>query len=260
MNAFIKIGGIIAAAMILFIVLGAFWTHYVPTTMDATAQLLPPSPAHIFGTDNLGRDIFSRVLEGTGTTLTIALLTVALGAFFGILIGAFTGYYGGVWDNILMRFCDAITAFPSFMLALVIVSVLGTGKYHIILALGFLFIPRFARIVRGDFARAAGRDYVENAKLMGAGALRIMFVHILPNTRGVLLSAIAIGFNNAVLAEAGMSYLGIGVQPPDPSLGRMLSEAQTYLLSAPWFAVSAGAVIILLILGFSLLGEGLTNR
>ena len=255
-----KAGGILSAVMILLIVVAMFWTPYDATATNSAAKLSPPSLAHLLGTDNLGRDILSRVLEGAGTTLLIAVLTVAMGAVLGILIGAFTGYYGGPLDNILMRICDTITAFPSFLLALAIVSILGSGTYHVVLALGLLFIPSFARIVRGEYARAATQAYVDNAKLMGAGALRIMFVHILPNTKSVLLSAIAIGFNNAVLAEASMSYLGIGVQPPDPSLGRMLSESQTYLLSAPWYAISAGVVIILLILGFTLLGEGLAKE
>ncbi len=254
------VGGILSVFMILLIVVAMFWTPYVPTAMNSAEKLAAPSVSHLLGTDNLGRDILSRVLDGAGTTLTIAALTVAVGGLLGILIGAFTGYYGGPLDNILMRICDTITAFPSFLLALVIVSVLGTGKYHIVLALGLLFIPSFARIVRSEFARATTQAYVDHARLMGAGPLRIMFLHILPNTRAVLLSAVSIGFNNAVLAEASMSYLGIGVQPPDPSLGRMLSESQTYLLSAPWFAISAGTVIVLLILGFTLLGEGLAKE
>lgn len=259
-HAYTMIGGAISAVMILLIVLAMFWTPFDPNKMDASAKLLSPSAVHLLGTDNMGRDILSRVLEGAGTTLTIAVLTVLCGAAAGILIGAFTGYYGGPIDNILMRICDSITAFPSFLLALVIVSVLGTGKFNVVIALGLLFIPSFSRIVRSEYARAVTQAYVDHAKLMGAGPLRVMFVHILPNIRGVLLSAVSIGFNNAVLAEASMSYLGIGVQPPDPSLGRMLSESQTYLLSAPWFAISAGTMIVLLILGFTLLGEGLAKE
>ena len=143
------------------------------------------------------------------------------------------------------------------MLALVFISILGTGKYNIILALGIIFIPSFARIVRGEFIRLKELDYVKSAKLMGAGKMRIMFVHILPNAMPALLSAITVGFNNAVLAEAGMSYLGIGVQPPDASLGKMLSEAQSFLFSAPWYVIFPGIVIILLILGFSFLSEGI---
>jgi peptide/nickel transport system permease protein len=156
-----------------------------------------------------------------------------------------------------MRINDVITAFPSILLALVLISLIGTGKYNIIIALGILFIPSFARMVRGEFVRQKELDYVRSAKLMGVGPLRIMFVHILPNAAPVLLSSVAIGFNNAVLAEASMSYLGLGVQPPDASLGRMLSEAQSYIFSAPWYALGVGFTIVLLILGFGLISEGL---
>jgi peptide/nickel transport system permease protein len=137
---------------------------------------------------------------------------------------------------------------------------LGSGRNNIILALGIAFVPSFARIVRGEFLKYKKMDYITSARLAGAGNFRIMFVHILPNTFAVLLPAIMIGFNNAILAEAGMSYLGIGVQPPDPSLGRMLSESQTYLFRAPAMALAPGIVLILIILGFSLLSDGLTKR
>ena len=190
----------------------------------------------------------------------MALGTVAIGTVFGVIIGAFTGYFGGILDEVLMRINDVLFAFPSILLALVFVTLLGGGTWNVIIALGIAFIPSFARIVRGEFIRCKNMDYVRSAKLAGAGNLRIMFVHILPNTVPVLLSAIMIGFNNAVLAEAGMSYLGIGVQPPQSSLGRMLSEAQTYLFSAPSFALFPGIFLIMLVLGFSLLGEGLKDR
>jgi peptide/nickel transport system permease protein len=154
-----------------------------------------------------------------------------------------------------MRIIDGLLSFPSILLALVFVSIVGTGKYNIILALGILFIPSFARIVRSEFILQKQMDYVKNAKVLGASNLRIIFIHILPNTLPILLSSISIGLNNAILAEAGMSYLGLGVQPPDASLGRMLSEAQTYLLSAPWYALAPGIMIIITVLGFSLLSE-----
>ena len=143
------------------------------------------------------------------------------------------------------------------LLALVIITVLGSGTYNIVIALGILFIPSFARIVRGEFARCREMNYIKSARLMGVGTLRILFLHVLPNTWQVLLSAITIGFNNAILSEASMSFLGLGIQPPHASLGSMLSDSQTYLKSAPWFALGTGGVIILLILGFSLLAEGL---
>lgn len=241
--------------MVLFVLVGLVYTPYDPNAMDPVLRSARPSLLHPFGTDNFGRDVLSRVMKGAATTFFVGLSTVAIGAVCGTLVGAVTGYYGGLFDELLMRLNDGLTSFPSILLALVFVSVLGPGKYNIILALGIIFIPSFARVVRSEFITHKHLDYVSNAKLMGVSDLRIMFVHILPNTKPILLSSITIGFNNAVLAEAGMSYLSLGVQPPDASLGRMLSEAQTYLFSAPWMALAPGILIVLTVLGFSLVSE-----
>lgn len=251
------LGSILTGLVVVFVLVGLVYTPYDPEAMDSSLRLAGVSLAHPMGCDNFGRDILSRVMKGSGTTLFVALGTVAIGTVAGTLIGALTGYFGGIADEILMRIIDALFAFPSILLALVFVSLFGSGKYNVMLALGIAFIPSFARIVRSEFIRCKNMDYVKLARLAGAGHLRVMFVHILPNTLSVLVSAVMIGFNNAVLAEAGMSYLGIGVQPPDASLGRMLSEAQTYLFSAPGCALFPGIVIIIMVLGFSLLGEGL---
>lgn len=254
------VGGILTGTMLLLIVIGIFYTPYDPNAMDPAAKFAGVSLEHPMGCDNFGRDVFSRVLQGSRTTLFVALCTVAIGTVFGIAVGAVTGYYGGILDEVLMRINDAIFAFPSLLLALVFISILGPGRNNVIAALGIAFVPSFARIVRGEFLKYRDMDYVKSAKLQGAGDLRIMFVHILPVTMPVLLSAVIIGFNNAVLAEAGMSYLGIGVQPPEASLGRMLSEAQSYLFTAPAYAIFPGAVIIWMVLGFSLLSEGIGAR
>lgn len=253
-------GGIISSFMVLLICISFFWTPYGTTAMDASAKFSPPTLAHIMGCDSYGRDIFSRILEGAGTSFLIAVCVVLIGVVAGTLIGALTGYYGGWADEVLMRICDSVTAFPSILLALVVVAVVGGNKVTITWTLGILFIPSFARIVRGEYAKARELNYVKSAQLMGASSGRIMFRHILPNAVPVLLPAVTIGFNNAVLAEASMSYLGIGVQPPDASLGRMLAEAQVYLKNAPWYVLFVGLTIVLLILGFSLLGEGLQRR
>ena len=250
-------GAVITAFMLAVILIGMVWTPYDPNAMNGAAKMAGPSLAHPLGTDNFGRDILSRVIEGAGATFVIAAATVAIGLVAGLVIGGLTGYYGGWVDEIIMRLNDAIAAFPSILLALVLIALLGSGKYKVILALGLLFIPSFARVVRAEVARQKSLDYVAGARLMGAGDMRILFLHILPNIIPVLLPSVAIGFNNAVLAEASMSYLSVGVQPPDASLGRMLNEAQVYLLSAPWYALSTGAAIILLVLGFGLLSEGL---
>ena len=253
-------GGALTLIVLLFVGTGFFWTPWDPNAMDETARFAGISLSHPFGCDNFGRDLLSRVMKGGGMTLAIAAATVAFGTFFGILLGAITGYFGGWLDEILMRVNDVLFAFPSILLALVFIGVLGSGKGNVILALGIAFIPSFARIVRGEFLRCRSMDYVKLARLAGAGSLRIMFVHILPNTIQVLLPAVMIGFNNAVLAEAGMSYLGIGVQPPDSSLGRMLSESQSYLFTSPGSALFPGLFLVLMVLGFSLLADGLKER
>lgn len=257
LNAFFYIGGAIAAVLTLMIIVSFFWTPYSPTAMDSSAKLLAPSLAHLFGTNKLGQDIFSRVMKGAGTSFIIALGVIAIGSISGLVIGSLCGYYGGIADMLLTRICDTITAFPAILLSLVIVAATGGGEYIIILVLGILFIPSFARVVRAEYARARELNYVQSAKLMGASDFRIMYLHILPNILPVLLPAVTIGFNNAVLSEASMSFLGIGIKPPQASLGSMLKESQTYLRDAPWYALSTGFVMILLILGFSLLSEGL---
>ena len=252
-NINLIIGMVLFLAAILFSLIGCFYTPYDPNVMNAELMNAAPSPAHLFGTDNFGRDVFSRVMKGAGTTFLVGFCVVSIGAAGGCLLGAFTGYFGGKADLILMRINDTVAAIPSILLALVFVGAFGSGTVQLIAALGILFIPSFARVTRGGFVVQKELDYVKNARLMGAGHLRIMFVHILPNLKSSLFSAIAIGFNNAVLSEAAMSYLSLGVQPPDASLGRMLSEAQPYLSRAPWNAVAPGLMILISVLGVGLL-------
>ena len=256
-NAYFVTGGILSGILMTIILIGFFWTPYSTTAMNAAEKMQAPSPAHLLGTDNFGRDVFSRVISGAGTSFLIALMVVLIGCFSGILIGALCGYYGGIADAVLMRVCDTITAFPAILLALVIISVVGGGSGNIVIALGILFIPSFARVVRTQFAVCRSQNYISSAKLMGVSSPRILFFHILPNTFSVLLPAVTIGFNNAVLAEASMSFLGIGIQPPQASLGSMLKDSQTYLRSAPWYALGTGLAVVLLVLAFSLLSEGI---
>jgi len=257
----LRIGLGLTVFLAALILIGCFWTPYDPNAMMTGPKMDAPSLQHLMGTDNFGRDIFSRVLKGAATTCAIALSTVLFGAVAGTAVGALTGYFGGLLDEVLMRINDALTAFPSILLALVIISILGPGKMvNVILALGLVFIPSFARVTRTAFAAARDVNYVKSARLMGASSSRILLVHILPNTMDVLLPALTIGFNNAVLAEASMSYLGIGVTPPNASLGYMLSEAQGMIGAAPWYAICTGLTIVLLVFGVGLIGEGLQRR
>lgn len=245
---------------LLLAVLSLFWTPYSTTAMSAAEKFQPPSLMHLLGTDNFGRDIFSRVMKGLGTTILVSTLVVFASGAAGIVIGAFTGYFGGIVDEIVMRVTDAINGFPSILLALVIISILDKGQQNLILSLAIVFTPSFVRIVRSEFIRLRDADYISRARLMDVGKLRILFVHILPNIFSTFWVSIMIGFNNAILAESGMSYLGIGVQPPDASLGKMLSDAQGYLTTAPWYALAPGLSIVWLVLGFSLLSEGIRRQ
>lgn len=259
-NIYLKIGLIISIFFVILMMVGMFYTPYEPNAMNAKEKLQSPSIRHLMGTDNFGRDIFSRVLKGISMTGIVAFSTVAIGGSIGTIIGALTGYFGGIIDEIVMRINDALNGFPSILLALLIVSIAGPGKYNVIFALGILFIPSFARIVRSEYINYKSRDFVKSARLMGAGNMRIIFLHIFPNIISTLFVTITIGFNNAVLAEAGLSYLGIGIQPPDASLGSMLSDAQSFLFTAPWYALMPGITIVIFVLGFSLLSEGIRKQ
>ena len=252
---YLRIGIVIISILLLLAIVSIFWTPYSPTKMSGSLKNAAPSFDHICGCDNFGRDVFSRIMSGIGITFLIAFCTVFIGAFVGCIIGLLTGFYGGIIDEIIMRINDLLLSFPSVLLALVIISVLGKGKYKIIIALGILFIPSFARMIRAETIRIKKLGFIESARAMGIPTWKIILKHVFPNVIPKLVTNITIGFNNAVIAEASMSYLGLGVQPPDQSLGRMISEAQSYLFVAPWIAVMPGIVIIIMIVGFSLIGE-----
>ncbi len=259
-NKYFLAGLIMTGLAVALGVVGFFWTPYSTTAMSASEKFDPPSLLHIFGTDNFGRDIFSRVMKGLGTTIGISSLVVLISGSTGILLGALTGYFGGIADEIVMRITDAVNGFPSILLTLVIISLLGSGRQNVIISLGIVFVPSYVRMVRSQYLKLRDADYIRRARLLGVKDFRILFVHILPNIFSVFWVSVMIGFNNAILAESGMSYLGIGVQPPEASLGNMLSDAQGYLQAAPWYALFVGMSIVWVVLGFSLFGEGIRRR
>ena len=259
-NADIKAGLFFSGAVLLLMIVSFFYTPYDPNLMAAGLKLAPPDIHHWFGTDNFGRDIFSRAMIGARFTLLVAVSTVAVSAAVGTTVGMLCGYFGKAPDEIVMRLMDALTSFPGILLALVMVTVLGQGQYSIILALSILFVPSFTRIARSGALQFRESDFVKSARVFGVHDLRILFVHILPNCRPVLLSAVVVGLSNAILAESSMSYLGLGIQPPTPSWGRMLFEAQTYLFNAPWCALAPGFMIMATVIGFHYLGEGIRKQ
>ena len=253
-------GCVLLLLTVLLIAGGLFLSPYNPDEMDSAAKNLGPSLRHLFGTDHYGRDVYTRVAHGSLTTMLIGALTVLIGGIFGTLIGALAGYIGGVFDAVVMRINDCLLAFPSILLALIFVGIFGPSEKNVVIALGILFVPSIARVVRSDVRTQLQSDYVVNAKLLGASNARILFIHILPNLRATLLVTMAVGFNNAVLAESGMSYLGLGVQPPKASLGRMLSEGQSYIRSAAWTVIFPGLLLVLAVLGVALLSDAYSGN
>lgn len=260
LNGDLKSGAVLGIFIAALSLAGLVWTPYGYNEMDPASRFLPPDAAHLLGTDNFGRDVFSRTLAGGRYTLLVALFTVAGSALLGAALGLVSGYAGGALDELLMRLMDAFSSFPGILLALVMVSLLGNSQGTLVIALLVLFIPGFARITRNGMLEYKGRDFVKAAEIQGVSHGRIIFAHILPNLTPSMLSAAALGLSNAVLAEAAMSYLGLGIQPPVPSWGRMLSESQNFLFNAPWCALAPGLMIMLTVLAFHCLGEGIRRR
>lgn len=250
--------GLALTGVLLLLALGSLvFTPHDPYAMDAAQRFLPPGPGHWFGTDQFGRDNFSRAVTGARYSLLVAAATVFLSGAAGISAGLFLGYAGGAAEAAGMRLTDALASFPGVLAALVAVTVCGGGQYTVIPALAIAFLPGYIRIARSGAKQCRNREYIAAERVCGASTARILFRHILPNLLPSVVPAVVIGLSNAILAEAGMSYLGLGIQPPAPSWGRMLAEGQAYLLRAPWEALSAGLMIFAAALGFHNLGDGI---
>ena len=256
MNFALTVGLFITAVFVLTAIISMFYTPYDAYEMSYTEKFMKPSMEHLFGTDNFGRDIFSRVMLAVKNSILIAGSAILISFIIGTIVGSVTGYYGGIIDEILMRINDALAAIPSILLAMVLVAVMDKSVGTMIVALTIAFIPSFARVARSQVINLKNRDYVSSAKLSGASDFRIIVRHILSNGRSAIVTGLTVGFNNAILAEAGLSFLGIGIQPPAPSIGSMLSEAQGYFVAAPHYVIFPAVVMIFLVIGIVMIGEG----
>lgn len=253
------VGGFIVAGLLLMTLISFFYTPYDVTEMDIKHKFTPPSLEHPMGTDHFGRDVFSRVMKGAQTACFVGITAAGIGLIFGIIIGSFAGYFGGIIDELLMRLMDAMLSFPGILFALVFVAVFGGGIVNTVIALGIMSIPSFARISRSGVLQVKSLTYIDMARSVGVRSMRILFIHILPNIISPLIVATSVSVAGALLSEAGLSYLGLGVKPPDPSWGRMLSEGQAYLTKAPHAILGPGLMITLAVLGFNLLGDGIRD-
>lgn len=253
----------IGATLLLFIILAAVFapiiSPYDPILISTADRLQPPSSEHIFGTDDFGRDILTRVLYGGRLSLMVGLTSVAIGSLSGILLGVVAGYYGGWVDVIIMRFIDVILSFPSILAALVIVAILGRGLSNVVIAVGISQIPFMTRVVRASTLSTKETDFVLAARAIGSNDFRIMLWHILPNIIAPIIVTITNSIAGAIIFAAALSFLGLGVQPPTPEWGVMLSEGRAYLRAATWITTFPGLAIVVTVMAINLLGDGLRD-
>lgn len=255
----LSLGGGIILILILLAVAAPILSPWDPNAINSDDVLVGISAHHPFGTDNLGRDLFSRVLYAYRTSLLIAITATAASLVVGIPLGLLAGYAGGWTDNVIMRVMDVFFAFPTILLAIALISVFGSGMGVLMLAIGTIYVPYIARVVRGSSLGVKQELFIEGALARGAGPIRIMFRHILPNCLGAILVQVSLMLGFAILIEAALSFLGLGIEPPTPSLGRMLSDGRDFMSDNPPVVIFPGAAISLAVLSFNLIGDGVRD-
>jgi peptide/nickel transport system permease protein len=252
--------GLVLVVLLLFVaVFGRYLAPYDPNEIDMEARFLPPTLEHPMGTDDFGRDTLSRIMYGARVSLQVGIIAVGIAASVGTFLGLIAGYGGRLPDEFIMRGMDILFAFPAILLAIAILAALGKGITNAMIAIGVVYIPIFARIARGEVLSIRGKEFIDAARASGASGRRIMSRHILPNASGPLIVEISLSLAFAILAEAALSFFGLGTQPPDPSWGRMLSEGRAYFRQSPWMAIFPGLAIMITVMGFNFLGDGLRD-
>ena len=254
------VGGVLIATLLVLAVVAAVWTPYNPVGIDLKSKLQAPSMAHWLGTDEFGRDVASRAMRAASTRQLVALLTVALATAIGLVVGVVAGFVRGWTDRVLMAFNDTLLAFPGLLLALAVMVIVGANQWGIVLALSLAYAPSVVRVVRGTVLSLREREYVEASRMIGNGEIYTMWRHILPNCVAPVAVLATSMFGWVLLSESALSFLGLGVPPPAPTWGNMLSSARPYMVSAVWLCVVPGLCIALTLLGINLLGESLRDR
>lgn len=252
-------GIILVALVVIFAVLAPAIERYDPLQQSIANRLDRPGLDHFFGTDHLGRDVWARIVRGARVSLLVGFIAVGIGIGLGTPIGAISGYYRGKVDEVIMRIMDSLLAFPPILMALVVITILGPSLFNTMIAIGVVYIPRFARVIRGSVLSERQKEYVEAAKMVGESNLSILFRQILPNCLSPLIVQATVFIAYAILTEAALSFLGLGIQPPNPSWGSMLNEAKVFIESDPHLAIFPGLAISITVLGFNLFGDGLRD-
>jgi peptide/nickel transport system permease protein len=258
-NRLVLFGAGIIVLMVVLAGLANLVAPYDPTEMKVMDALKGPSGSHLFGTDRFGRDVLSRTIHGTRIALGVALSSIGIAVLIGSVLGLIGGFVGGWSDMLIGRVMDILFSFPTLVLAIAIAAMMGPGLNNAVLAIAVVYVPLFCRVARGPVIAERGKEHVAAAIALGGGSLRIIFRHILPNVLAPLIVQASVSLAFAILIEASLSYVGLGTQPPDPSWGTMLNEGRTYLETAPWMSIFPGLAIMLAVLGFNLLGDGLRD-
>ena len=258
-NRLAFLGILIVAVVVIIAILAPLIQIHDPLQQNISIRLQKPSIEHIFGTDQFGRDVWARIVNGTRVALLVAIIAVGIGIILGVPIGAIAGYYRGKVDEVIMRANDAFLAIPPILMALVIVAILGSSLGNTMVAIGIVYIPRFARVMRGSVLVEREKEYVEAARMVGEANLSILFRQILPNSLSPLIVQATVFIAYAILTEAALSFLGLGIAPPNPSWGSMLNEARLFIESDPFLAIVPGLAISITVLGFNLFGDGLRD-
>ncbi|MDE2888251.1 MAG: ABC transporter permease [Gemmatimonadota bacterium] len=258
-NRLAAAGGVLLLGFLLLAIAAPLAAPHDPYAQNLYERLQPPSLAYPFGTDDFGRDVLSRVIHGARISLRIGVAAVLIALVLGVPIGLVSGYWGGALDQVLMRAMDLMLAFPSILLAIAIVAILGPGLENAMLAVGIVAVPQYARLVRASALSVRGQDYVQAVRALGAGDFHILFFSVLPNCLTPLIVQSTLGLATAILDAAGLSFLGLGAQPPAPEWGAMLTGGRELVLRAPWVLTFPGVAIFLTVLAFNLLGDGLRD-
>lgn len=253
------IGAVVIGINVFMALFAPLLATHDPLAINIDLQAAPPSFSNWFGTDEFGRDIYSRVIYGSRISLYICLLSVLVATAGGVVAGAGAGYFGGLTDNIVMRFMDALMSFPAILLAIAILAALGPNLFNLVIALGVVYIPRFARIVRSSVLSLKEKEFVEASRAMGNGDIYILFRHILPNCTAPLIVQATASLAYAILAESALSFLGLGAPPPAPSWGNILADARNFMMENPMMTVFPGVAITMSVVGFNLMGDALRD-
>ncbi len=258
-NRFALAGGALILLLIVTAIAAPVVAPYDPVSQNYDHLLEGPSLAHPFGTDNFGRDVLSRIIYGGRISLTVGFLGTLFGVVVGVVVGILSGFYGGWVDGLFMRLLDIQLAFPGLLLAITIVAVLGVGTVNVIMAIGIFSVPVFARVIRGSIMSLKESDFILAANAVGASNRRLMFVHLLPNSAAPVIVIATLRLGTAILTAASLSFLGLGIRPPSPEWGTMLSDGRQFIQNAPWVAIFPGLAILVVVLALNLLGDGLRD-